>query len=102
MNNTVPTAVYRTGGLASIVAGLLMISGFALHPPAKTPRSAQTRSGCLLTRYCGWHSRWRSPAGSRSILRRRSKRAASALRAWWSSSSGRALRRGSSAVTSPL
>jgi len=32
MNNTVPTAVYRTGGLASIVAGLLMISGFALHP----------------------------------------------------------------------
>ncbi len=32
MNNVIPTAVYRTGGLASIVAGLLMIAGFALHP----------------------------------------------------------------------
>src|SRR5206468_1934056 len=29
MNNVIPTAVYRTGGLASIVAGLLMIAAQA-------------------------------------------------------------------------
>jgi len=32
MNTVIPTGVYRTGGLASIVAGLLMIAGFAMHP----------------------------------------------------------------------
>jgi hypothetical protein len=37
MPHEIPKAVFRVGGSASVAAGVLMISGFALHPAGEDP-----------------------------------------------------------------
>jgi hypothetical protein len=40
INQKIPTAVYRLGGVASVAAGLLLIAGFGLHPAREDPTFA--------------------------------------------------------------